>query len=147
MNMKGKILALVIAAMISVSLSAQQKTENCPRGGQENCTGICGRFTDENKDGYCDYSKLTENKNLQKDQARDKKIKEEKRQNRQKGENAKQEHKCKHSADGCKAKAEGKSCCKDKQAATEKSCCKKDAKTYKKDMKECDNAPVEKACC
>ncbi len=30
----------------------------CPFGGKVNCQGECGRFTDENGDGYCDFAKL-----------------------------------------------------------------------------------------
>lgn len=34
----------------------------CPFN-EVNCTGLCGRFTDTNKDGYCDYSILQPQKN------------------------------------------------------------------------------------
>lgn len=37
---------------------AQQDTSQCPFGGRENCTGYCGLFTDNNSDGFCDYSLL-----------------------------------------------------------------------------------------
>lgn len=119
---------MAIATLFSITLFAQQKTENCPRGGQENCTGICGRFTDENKDGYCDYSKLTSSKNLETDKARDEKIKAEKKQRHQANNVQKEEHKCKHGEGNCK-KAEGeKSCCKNKQATENKQCSKDDKK-------------------
>lgn len=35
----------------------------CPFGGKVNCQGACGRFTDENGDGYCDFSILENVKN------------------------------------------------------------------------------------
>ncbi len=38
---------------------AQQDTSQCPFGGREDCTGYCGLFTDNDGDGFCDYSLLT----------------------------------------------------------------------------------------
>lgn len=35
----------------------------CPFGGKVNCQGACGRFTDENGDGYCDFAILENVKN------------------------------------------------------------------------------------
>ena len=35
----------------------------CPFGGKVNCQGACGRFTDENGDGYCDSAILENVKN------------------------------------------------------------------------------------
>ena len=35
----------------------------CPFGGKVNCQGACGRFTDENGDGYCDFTILENVKN------------------------------------------------------------------------------------
>ena len=64
--MNKKIFTLAIATLFCVTLFAQQKTENCPFGGRENCTGYCGRFVDENNDKYCDYSKLTDTTNIDK---------------------------------------------------------------------------------
>lgn len=45
---------LILGVLFSISthLFAQ-----CPFD-EINCTGLCGRFTDENKDGYCDYTIL-----------------------------------------------------------------------------------------
>lgn len=40
--------------MLCLSVSAVQS--QCPFGGKENCKGECGRFIDENGDGYCDNS-------------------------------------------------------------------------------------------
>ena len=46
------VLVLGLFFSISTDLSAQ-----CPFN-EVNCTGLCGRFTDDNGDGYCDYSIL-----------------------------------------------------------------------------------------
>ncbi len=33
--------------------------QSCPKGVRQNCVYGCGRYTDLNKDGYCDYSFVT----------------------------------------------------------------------------------------
>ncbi len=60
-----KKILLFAATLFFVALNSfaqVQHPENCPFGGRENCTGYCGQFTDENGDGYCDYSILTNKK-------------------------------------------------------------------------------------
>jgi len=42
------------------SLKINAQTENCPRGRMYECTGLCGFFTDQNNDGFCDYSIVEE---------------------------------------------------------------------------------------
>jgi cation transport ATPase len=53
-----KLLILTIILLYSYILSAQ--TEKCPRGTMHECPGLCGLFIDENNDGFCDYSTVTE---------------------------------------------------------------------------------------
>ncbi|MGM9819790.1 MAG: DUF4405 domain-containing protein [Candidatus Onthomorpha sp.] len=48
-------LALIMASMFLISQTAQAQ---CPFGGKVNCKGECGRFTDDNADGYCDFAIL-----------------------------------------------------------------------------------------
>lgn len=45
---------IVLFSLLCLSVSAVQS--QCPFGGKENCKGECGRFIDENGDGYCDNS-------------------------------------------------------------------------------------------
>lgn len=54
-----RLLFLCICLFAFVFTYAQQDTSQCPFGGREDCTGYCGLFTDNNADGYCDYSLLT----------------------------------------------------------------------------------------
>lgn len=54
-----RLLFLCIFLFAFVFTYAQQDTSQCPFGGREDCTGYCGLFTDNNADGYCDYSLLT----------------------------------------------------------------------------------------
>lgn len=136
-----------LIALISISIVAfgQQKVENCPfEGGRENCTGFCGRFTDENKDGYCDYSKLTAStQDLEKDKAKDEKVRQEKRKN-------KQEKKCCKALEG-KCKENNGSCVKEGGCSTatctnynaeKKATCQHDK------AKTCDKANKDsKTCC
>ena len=62
--MKRFFVLLLISLFFSVAY-CQQEPEKCPFGGREDCTGYCGLFTDENEDGFCDYSILTNQKNEQ----------------------------------------------------------------------------------
>ncbi len=48
-------IVILIACMIGFSGSLQAQ---CPFGDKVNCLGECGRFTDENSDTFCDYSKV-----------------------------------------------------------------------------------------
>jgi len=48
-----KIYIFLIFVLFSIAVNAQ-----CPFGGKVNCQHGCGRFTDENKDGYCDYGTI-----------------------------------------------------------------------------------------
>ncbi|MDO5759693.1 MAG: oligosaccharide flippase family protein [Bacteroidota bacterium] len=57
-----KILVLFSVLFLFAIAYAQQDTSQCPFGGREDCTGYCGLFTDNNGDGYCDYSLLTNQK-------------------------------------------------------------------------------------
>lgn len=45
---------IVLFSLLCLSVSVMQA--QCPFGGKENCKGECGRFIDENGDGYCDNS-------------------------------------------------------------------------------------------
>ena len=45
---------IVLFSLLCLSVSIMQA--QCPFGGKENCKGECGRFIDENGDGYCDSS-------------------------------------------------------------------------------------------
>ena len=45
---------IVLFSLLCLSVSAVQS--QCPFSGKENCKGECGRFIDENGDGYCDNS-------------------------------------------------------------------------------------------
>lgn len=54
-----RLLFLCVFLFAFVFTYAQQDTSQCPFGGREDCTGYCGLFTDNNADGYCDYSLLT----------------------------------------------------------------------------------------
>ena len=48
-------IAMILASMFLISQTLQAQ---CPFGGKVNCKGECGRFTDENADGYCDFAVL-----------------------------------------------------------------------------------------
>lgn len=141
--MTKNILTLMIATVFSITLFAQQKTENCPLGGRENCTGFCGNFTDANKDGYCDYSKLKDNKDLKSDQPKSLEDK-----------TAQKPHKCTKGADKCvknackkcdkKANSAEHKCCKDaakcsNNAKNAEHKCKKELKNCAKDLKNTDH--------
>lgn len=47
------VLSMFCFVLCSLALEAQ-----CPFGGKVNCHGECGRFTDENGDGLCDFGKI-----------------------------------------------------------------------------------------
>lgn len=47
------VLLIFCFVLCSLVLEAQ-----CPFGGKVNCHGECGRFTDENGDGLCDFGKI-----------------------------------------------------------------------------------------
>ena len=67
--MKKKFFFIIWSSLATIVGYCQiQQPENCPFGGRENCTGYCGQFTDKNNDGYCDYSRLTGNKNKEDNQ-------------------------------------------------------------------------------
>lgn len=61
-----RFLFLILFLSALTLIYAQQDTSQCPFGGRENCTGYCGLFTDNNSDGFCDYSLLT-NQNEEKE--------------------------------------------------------------------------------
>lgn len=61
-----RFLFLILCLSVLCLTYAQQDTSQCPFGGRENCTGYCGLFTDNNSDGFCDYSLLT-NQNEEKE--------------------------------------------------------------------------------
>lgn len=64
----NRVIAFVGAMIFSYVMLAQvQHPENCPWGGVQDCEGQCGNFTDENKDGFCDYAVLTKQKKEVKD--------------------------------------------------------------------------------
>ncbi len=127
-KMAKKFLTLFVAIMFGVTLFAQQKIENCPFKGRENCTGYCGRFTDENKDGYCDYSKLTDSKNLQADKEKDAKAKAEKKHHHK--------HLKKDSIQNLQQPTtQDVSCDKLAGKKAEHKCCKEGKKTCNKDKK------------
>lgn len=125
--MTKKFLTLFIAVVCSITLFAQQKIENCPFKGRENCTGFCGRFIDGNKDGYCDYSKLTDNRNLQSDKEKDTKARAEKKRNHHKAvkkdstQNSQQSIQCKQTTKH-ECNKDNQSC--NKEMKTKQECCK-----------------------
>lgn len=53
---------LLIITLFSLSFSLDAQTSKCPRGIQYDCVYGCGRFTDKDNDGYCDYGLLTKKK-------------------------------------------------------------------------------------
>lgn len=54
-----RLLFLIICLFSFSFIYAQQDTSQCPFGGRVDCTGFCGLFTDNDGDGFCDYSLLT----------------------------------------------------------------------------------------
>ena len=50
-------------SMLCLLVFASGLHAQCPFGGKVNCQGACGRFTDENGDGYCDFAILENVKN------------------------------------------------------------------------------------
>lgn len=48
-------IVLLVFCFVLCSLVLQAQ---CPFGGKVNCHGECGRFTDENSDGLCDFGKI-----------------------------------------------------------------------------------------
>lgn len=48
---------LVLVSFILVSLIGFSQS-NCPFGGKINCEGACGRFVDNNGDGFCDNGRV-----------------------------------------------------------------------------------------
>jgi len=50
-------------SMLCLLVFASGLYAQCPFGGKVNCQGACGRFTDENGDGYCDFAILENVKN------------------------------------------------------------------------------------
>ncbi|MBR1770146.1 MAG: hypothetical protein IJ748_06795 [Bacteroidales bacterium] len=153
-----KIFFSLVFTCFALLTFAQQKTENCPFGGRENCTGYCGRFTDENKDSYCDYSKLNEQtKNVEADKAKDEKARAEKHKGKHDGDKKcckALDGKCKENNGDCMKKgpcsnpkctnkpSEEKSCCNKEMKAEKKDCCKKDA-----DKKCAKQETEKKSCC
>ncbi|MCF0209889.1 MAG: hypothetical protein HUK18_00990, partial [Bacteroidales bacterium] len=63
--MKRRLVVLMACVMLSVVAFAQ-KAEKCPVGNKVNCTGDCKNFTDANKDGFCDFSKVDATKKCDK---------------------------------------------------------------------------------
>lgn len=49
-----KLIVFVSIFLLSTFVSEEVKAQ-CPFGGQINCEGECGRFTDDNGDGFCDF--------------------------------------------------------------------------------------------
>lgn len=172
----NKLFSLIALISISVVAFCQQDTSKCPfEGGRENCTGFCGRFTDQNKDGYCDYSKLTNTtQDLEKDKAKDEKARQEKRKNKQEKKCCKAlEGKCKENNGSCVKKggcstvtctnynAEKKEACQhdkkqtcSKENRDSKTCCSakknvdnKSISCNKESDKTCDNKEQTKSCC
>lgn len=130
-----KLALLVVCTFIGLIAFAQQNTSKCPFGGRENCTGYCGHFTDENKDSYCDYSKLNEKtKDIAKDTVKT--------------------HCNKHDKGACEHKdTKDKKCCKalnnkckeNNGDCTKKGACSTPECTNNKDKKVCDKD--KKECC
>lgn len=46
--------------LVTILLFSNNAISQCPRG-IDNCKGQCGRFVDDNNDGYCDLTVITEN--------------------------------------------------------------------------------------
>lgn len=53
--LKSNLILITIILLLSNIIFSQ-----CPRG-IDNCKGQCGRFVDDNNDGYCDLTVITEN--------------------------------------------------------------------------------------
>lgn len=58
--MKKKTLLIAIICIFSILNTFAQRGK-CPRGTMYNCPGLCGKFIDNNGDGFCDYSIVEQN--------------------------------------------------------------------------------------
>jgi cation transport ATPase len=63
--MKNNIFLITVILSLLVFNSYAQRVK-CPRGNMYNCPGLCGLFIDNNGDGYCDCSLITESNNEKK---------------------------------------------------------------------------------
>lgn len=57
-HIKMKEIARIVLSMFCFVLCSLALEAQCPFGGKVNCHGECGRFTDENGDGLCDFGKI-----------------------------------------------------------------------------------------
>jgi len=58
---------IIFVFLLWLADSGTVSGQACPRGVRYNCVWGCGRHTDLNGDGYCDYSFLTDDVKVQKD--------------------------------------------------------------------------------
>lgn len=58
-----KVFWSIVLSMFCLLFFGNGLYAQCPFGGKLNCQGACGRFTDENGDGFCDFAILEKVKN------------------------------------------------------------------------------------
>lgn len=59
-----KLIVFASVFLLSIFVVEEVKAQ-CPFGGKVNCEGECGRFTDDNSDGFCDFGALEKAKEVE----------------------------------------------------------------------------------